>query len=570
MSNLADMLVANRDMGGILVATGGRRIEERLLEWRDGRNNAGVVEPVIVIKDGLRGCCVSEVETALAMLARDSKWRRLVIPSDPGAPRNRRRGMRCDVEACRYLADVPVARVPCADGEGGDVWLIYERNFLTEEQMKEQGIMKGVIAATRSAANPGHLQAWLDYYLRFCERAAVVVHAQVGESLLEVEAVLAKWGDRVVWSVWREDFFSNDATLAQLRDLVATKTEGVAVIHVDRDEFLDGADKIRESVGRLLAGECDYAQGWMACRLAPGCRLYPDDLPTREAFLRAAPVRSCAIKEYKANHFKVWLTRWPHIKLHDAKDMPKWKRDESMLAIDHFRWHHRLREFAKEKAFAYLVKYKDSRFGHWAWMEMEAWNRTSAFIETVKKHFHPLSDRLAGWFDYPDVYRQIVDEAPAGASVVEIGVWRGRSLGYLAEYAALVGKDLTMIGYDQFDPAYRLGPPEEGMSSDQWLARVQADMAAVAPWNTPKVVRSDSVAAAANHADGSLFAVWIDGGHNEEDVFRDVEAWRPKVMSGGILAGHDLQSHPGVVAGLKKAGVAYQAVSRNAWLARMP
>ena len=40
-------------------------------------------------------------------------------------------------------------------------------------------------------------------------------------------------------------------------------------------------------------------------------------------------------------------------------------------------------------------------------------------------------------------------------------------------------------------------------------------------------------------ADASVFAVFIDGEHDEPSVTPDIAAWWPKVAPGGYLSGHD-------------------------------
>lgn len=49
----------------------------------------------------------------------------------------------------------------------------------------------------------------------------------------------------------------------------------------------------------------------------------------------------------------------------------------------------------------------------------------------------------------------------------------------------------------------------------------------------------DSVQAASEFADRSLSFVYIDGDHSYEGCRRDILAWAPKVMRGGVIAGHD-------------------------------
>lgn len=47
--------------------------------------------------------------------------------------------------------------------------------------------------------------------------------------------------------------------------------------------------------------------------------------------------------------------------------------------------------------------------------------------------------------------------------------------------------------------------------------------------------------------DESIGFLYLDGDHSLEGVRRDLESWYPKVMKGGVIAGHDyLMSHYGV------------------------
>jgi len=58
-----------------------------------------------------------------------------------------------------------------------------------------------------------------------------------------------------------------------------------------------------------------------------------------------------------------------------------------------------------------------------------------------------------------------------------------------------------------------------------------------------KVLRTRSTTAASIFVDGSLGFVYIDANHT--DVAADIRAWWPKVMPGGILAGHDYRDLEG-------------------------
>ena len=54
-----------------------------------------------------------------------------------------------------------------------------------------------------------------------------------------------------------------------------------------------------------------------------------------------------------------------------------------------------------------------------------------------------------------------------------------------------------------------------------------------------EVVRELSLAAAAKFADESLDFVYLDADHSYESVKADLNAWNPKIRTGGLFAGDD-------------------------------
>jgi hypothetical protein len=48
--------------------------------------------------------------------------------------------------------------------------------------------------------------------------------------------------------------------------------------------------------------------------------------------------------------------------------------------------------------------------------------------------------------------------------------------------------------------------------------------------------------------------VFLDDHHEEESVYREILAWLPRLKSGGVIAGHDINDHyPGVRRGVCRA-----------------
>jgi len=72
------------------------------------------------------------------------------------------------------------------------------------------------------------------------------------------------------------------------------------------------------------------------------------------------------------------------------------------------------------------------------------------------------------------------------------------------------------------------------------------------------IVRKTSAEAAQDFPDRSLDFVYLDAQHQYEAIREDIALWRPKVKSGGILAGHDFTEEPDErICGVKRAVVEF-------------
>ena len=155
-------------------------------------------------------------------------------------------------------------------------------------------------------------------------------------------------------------------------------------------------------------------------------------------------------------------------------------------------------------------------------------------------------ENIPGWFDRGDVlaYRSLVQRLPAGAIVIEVGTWMGRSL---ANVATIRG-DVTFLGVDAFARTKRelmgLVGAEVARtgSSTRFYFRFLRNMMRHAVGNF-SILRMNSEKAATLIRDRSADLIFIDAGHSFEEVQGDIVAWRSRVKLGGILSGHDY--HPG-------------------------
>jgi predicted O-methyltransferase YrrM len=134
--------------------------------------------------------------------------------------------------------------------------------------------------------------------------------------------------------------------------------------------------------------------------------------------------------------------------------------------------------------------------------------------------------------------------------ILEIGSYCGRSSVYLGSGAKQSGGVLVCVdhhrGNEEQQPGWEYHDPE---LVDPAVGRIDSlpllrrtlhesgleDTAIVIVGDSARVARLWSI---------PLGMVFIDGGHTFEAVRTDYEAWAPRVVSGGILAIHDLFDDP--------------------------
>lgn len=157
-------------------------------------------------------------------------------------------------------------------------------------------------------------------------------------------------------------------------------------------------------------------------------------------------------------------------------------------------------------------------------------------------------DRVPGWFDYAELYERVVRDAPPGSVLVEVGVFCGKSLIHLGGCAKEANKGLTVVGVDTF-----AGSPEHqealsGQSAGAIIHDAYTHIAEAGLLDAVTLVAAPSVRAAKMLAPSRPWFVFLDADHSEEAVRADIDAWATHLADGGILAGHDYHTFPGVKA----------------------
>lgn len=93
----------------------------------------------------------------------------------------------------------------------------------------------------------------------------------------------------------------------------------------------------------------------------------------------------------------------------------------------------------------------------------------------------------------------------------------------------------------------------DGASPQAWHDKnYEAAKQRVSVWpSCHKILRGTSEEMAIYVPDNSLGLVYLDAGHSYVDVSKDLRLWYPKLVNGGVMAGHDM---------LNKSYGVYQAV----------
>lgn len=139
---------------------------------------------------------------------------------------------------------------------------------------------------------------------------------------------------------------------------------------------------------------------------------------------------------------------------------------------------------------------------------------------------------------------------------IEVGCWVGMTtlrLGELFDHVVVID---TFEG----NPEDHLGETAKRIGSSAVLAQFLRN---IHPIKNKVGIRVNNSVVAAGLMSETADLVFIDANHEYESVKADVEAWWPHVRSGGILCGHDFNSHDGVRRAVDEFGK--DGVIANVW-----
>lgn len=151
---------------------------------------------------------------------------------------------------------------------------------------------------------------------------------------------------------------------------------------------------------------------------------------------------------------------------------------------------------------------------------------------------------INGWFSFEKLYRTVVKDATDNSHFVEVGTWEGKSASYMAVEIINSNKKIKFDCVDTWKGSFE-HQGDELVKSDTLYSKFLSNVDSLKHIINP--IRLSSIDAAKLYGENSLDFVFIDAAHDYQNVKADINAWYPKVKSGGILAGHDYFSEWGDV-----------------------
>jgi len=149
------------------------------------------------------------------------------------------------------------------------------------------------------------------------------------------------------------------------------------------------------------------------------------------------------------------------------------------------------------------------------------------------------------WFNYKSFYDFI--GLKEFDMLVEVGVWKGHSISYLAEQ----NPNSKIYAVDLFDETYRYKKDKLKKQVPFIYEIYNLNLHRFNVRDRITDIKGFSWESASKFENGEIDFVYIDADHRYRSVKKDLDAWFPKIKAGGIFAGHDYepyanQSHPGV------------------------
>jgi predicted O-methyltransferase YrrM len=177
--------------------------------------------------------------------------------------------------------------------------------------------------------------------------------------------------------------------------------------------------------------------------------------------------------------------------------------------------------------------------------------------------------KTENWFTFAPFYDFIASKQYK--SMVELGVWKGHSISYLADQCR--GWEPKIYAVDLWEDVYsfsKQGGYKKPHTKDEQIPRIYQEynktLKKTGTRHLIEDIKGYSWEVARQFDDDTIDFVFIDADHAYESVCKDIQAWLPKVRKGGIIAGHDyVDSWAGVVQAVDEHFDKVNTAEGNVW-----
>ena len=168
------------------------------------------------------------------------------------------------------------------------------------------------------------------------------------------------------------------------------------------------------------------------------------------------------------------------------------------------------------------------------------------------------------WFDYQEFYRTVASKKYD--VLVEVGVWKGHSVSYLAKEICKLNHTAKIYAVDLWDETYRWKDKPKLRKQIPFLydiyTEIKMQSGVTGMINDLKGI---SWEVAEHFENDSVDFVFIDADHSYESVVKDINAWLPKIKKGGMISGHDYNNPCGVKRAVNELIEGYELSSEGVW-----
>lgn len=145
---------------------------------------------------------------------------------------------------------------------------------------------------------------------------------------------------------------------------------------------------------------------------------------------------------------------------------------------------------------------------------------------------------VIGFFNFEDLYSEMVKKFNSGSHFVELGSFFGCSAVYMAVEIINSGKNIKFDSIDKWDFDWKIGDENKKVNVHQeYLKNIEPVKHIINP------IKGFSKDVVSTYDDSSIDFLFIDADHEYEGVMFDIVNWFPKVKKGGIISGHDYNDY---------------------------